>query len=141
MKQRKAFSLIGLVVVVLILGMIVAIAAPRFFQSIDNTVDTKVRMNLAVIRDAIDKYTYENNGAFPGQTDDLPGDVKKYIRGPFPRCRIAQNDGSVHYIAAGTPNYDVGQVVDYIYSKGTGEIIINDNSNTNIEPSLTYDEL
>lgn len=141
MKQRNGFSLIELVVVVLILGMIAAIAAPRFFQSIDNTVDTEVRMNLAVIRDAIEKYASENNGAYPGQTDDLPGDIQQYIRGPFPRCRIAVNDGSVAYIATGTPVYDVGQAVDYIYSKGTGEIIINNDSATNIDPSLTYDEL
>ncbi len=141
MKQRKAFTLIELVVVVLILAMIAAIAAPRFFQSIDNTVDTEVRMNLAVIRDAIEKYSAENDGAYPGQTDDLPTDVKKYIRGPFPRCRIAQNDGSVHYIAAGTPIYDIGQAVDYIYSKGTGEIIINDDNFTNFDPTLRYSEL
>ena len=139
-KKRSGFSLVELVVVVLILGVLAAIAAPRYFNSAKNATDNSVRSNLSLIRSAIEKYAADNNGVLPGQSDDLAGDLVNYIRGPFPKCQVGSKNNSVHHIT-GAPVYDAGQTESWIYSKDQGDIIVNHNDNTTFDPTLTYDQL
>ncbi len=70
MRSRKAFTLIELVAVVLILGILAAIAAPKVFRGSDDAGEAALRQNLAVIRDAIELYALEHGGRFPGSTSD-----------------------------------------------------------------------
>jgi len=70
MRKRRAFTLIELVAVVLILGILAAIAAPKVFRGSDDAGEAALRQNLAVIRDAIELYALEHDGNFPGATSD-----------------------------------------------------------------------
>ncbi len=70
MRQRRAFTLVELVVVVLILGILAAIAAPKVFRGSDDAAETALRQNLSVIRDAIELYALEHDGRYPGSTSD-----------------------------------------------------------------------
>jgi general secretion pathway protein G len=57
MKHRmSAFTLIELLVVMAILALLLAIAAPRYFDSVDRAKEAALRTNLRLLREAIDKY-------------------------------------------------------------------------------------
>jgi general secretion pathway protein G len=63
--QRRAFSLIELVIVVVIIGIIAAIAIPRMSRGAAGAGDSSLIGDLAVLRKAIDIYAAEHGGAFP----------------------------------------------------------------------------
>src|SRR5688572_23524823 len=62
---RKGFSLIELVIVVVIIGIIAAIAIPRMSRGTAGAGDSALSGNLNVLRNAIELYTTEHNGALP----------------------------------------------------------------------------
>jgi general secretion pathway protein G len=76
-RRRTGFTLIELVVVMAIIGLLLTIALPRYMQSIDRGKQQVRAQNLAVMRDAIDKF-YGDNGAYPDTLDDLV--TRHYLR-------------------------------------------------------------
>ena len=52
-KKRQGFSLIEMVIVILILGIIAAVAAPRMFDTAEQAEINTTRQQLAVLRNAI----------------------------------------------------------------------------------------
>jgi general secretion pathway protein G len=77
MTRRKGFTLIELLVVMAIIATLLAIAAPRYFNSLDRARDASLRETLFVVRDAIDKYHYDL-GRYPANLDDLV--TRRYLR-------------------------------------------------------------
>jgi prepilin-type N-terminal cleavage/methylation domain-containing protein len=64
--KRTGFSMVELVIVIVILGIIAAIAIPRISSGSKNAGESALRANLATIRNAIDWYYGEHNTVFPG---------------------------------------------------------------------------
>jgi general secretion pathway protein G len=64
-------------VVLAIIGLLVAIAAPRYFGSLDHSKEVALRQNLATMRDAIDKF-HADLGVYPDTLDTLV--EKRYLR-------------------------------------------------------------
>ncbi len=78
---RRGFTLIELLVVLSIVGMLLAIAAPRYFSSVEKSKEAMLRQTLTVTREALDKY-YGDNGRYPDTLEDLV--TRKYLRSlPF----------------------------------------------------------
>jgi general secretion pathway protein G len=71
------FTLIELVVVLTLVGLLLTIAAPRYFHIVDKGRDTVQRQNIATIRDAIDKF-FGDVGRYPDTLDELV--TKRYLR-------------------------------------------------------------
>ena len=140
--KRNAFTLVELVVVVLILGILAAIAVPKLINTSQTAVDNGLRQTLNVVRDAIEMYTAEN-GSLPGQGDDLPGDLTNYLRGTFPSCPVGPaKNGTVKYSNAGTALSGVAIPTEgWHYDKTSGEFICNFSGATESDNSVTYDSL
>ena len=64
--KRKAFSLVELVIVIVILGIIAAVAIPRISSGSRNAGQSALRANLATLRNSVDWYYGEHNSTFPG---------------------------------------------------------------------------
>ena len=75
--MAKGFTLVELLVVLAILALLLTLAVPRYFSSIERAKDAMLKQDLNVLRDSIDKY-YADNGKYPILLEDLVD--KKYIR-------------------------------------------------------------
>ena len=73
----KAFTLVELLVVMAIIALLLSLAMPRYFHSVENSRETVLRDNLSLTRQALDKY-YGDNGKYPDTLDMLVS--KKYLR-------------------------------------------------------------
>ena len=76
-RSGAGFTLIELLVVMTIIGVLLTIAVPRYFRTVERSKETVLRHDLSVVRESIDKY-YADSGQYP---EALPALVEKhYIR-------------------------------------------------------------
>ena len=85
-RLQRAFTLIELLVVMAIIGTLLMIAVPRYFSSLRKAQEATLRQDLAVMRDALDKYLGDV-GQYPETLDVLV--ERRYLRAipvdPFTR--------------------------------------------------------
>jgi general secretion pathway protein G len=74
---KKGFTLIELLVVLAIVALLLTIAVPRYYASLDRSKEAVLKENLYQLRDAISKY-YADKGKYPQTLDALATD--KYLR-------------------------------------------------------------
>jgi general secretion pathway protein G len=75
--REGAFTLIEMLVVMTIIALLLTLAVPRYFHSLDYGRANVQRQNVATIRDAIDKF-YGDLGRYPDTLDELV--TKRYLR-------------------------------------------------------------
>jgi general secretion pathway protein G len=104
--RHSGFTLVELLVVMAIIALLVSIAAPRYFHSVDKARESSLRANLAVMRDSIDKY-YSDHGRYPTQLQDLV--EKRYLRA-IPVDPMTDSDRS--WVIVAPKSADQGGVAD-----------------------------
>ena len=138
--DRRAFSLVELVIVIVIIGVIGAIAIPRMTRGANNAGASALKANLQVLRNAVELYRAEHDGALPTvanfesqmlQYSNLAGDTfatspntgTGVIYGPYlaaiPELPVGAEKGSTTVAAAS------GDGVAWIYNATTGTITAN----------------
>jgi general secretion pathway protein G len=75
--RPRGFTLIELLVVMAALGLLLAIAAPRYVEHVDRTRETVLRHNLASLREAIDQF-HADRARYPKNLDELV--EQRYLR-------------------------------------------------------------
>ena len=75
--RQKGFTLLELLVVLLIVGLIAALATPNVTASIKRAKEAALAENLAVMRRAIDDY-YGDKGSYPAELEALV--TERYLR-------------------------------------------------------------
>jgi general secretion pathway protein G len=124
-RKQNAFTLVELVVVVLILGILAAVAAPRLFDTANDARQNGTKQSLSVVRDAIELYKAQN-GSFPPAAT-LATALKPFLKGQFPACQVGANQNS--NVAASTQNPIASAEAGgsgWAYNQTTGEFVIND---------------
>jgi len=153
-RKTRAFSLVELVIVVVIIGVIAAIAVPRISRGAKGAGESALRGDLASLRNAIDMYSAEHNGAWAGadglaatladqltKKTDASGAVGTtagvhiygpYLRRGFPPAPVGPNVGATGVIM--TTSADLTLAVDetqttmgWVYNYQTGELVVNTN--------------
>jgi len=140
MKRRNGLTLIELVVVVMILGILVAIAAPKMVNVVSNATDNGARQTLSVVRDAIDRYAAENGGSFPGSAT-LSTDLENFLRGGLPKSPVGTKDATVVANAADPLAPAADDSTGWMYNQTTGEIILNCTDTLKDGSGLQYNQL
>ena len=114
-KRTRGFTLIELLVVLGIVALMLTLAVPRYFPSIDKSKEVVLADNLRNVRNVIDQY-YGDTGRYPDTLEQLV--EKKYLRAlpvdPVTDSEttwiiIAPEDGAkggVYNIKSGAPGND-----------------------------------
>jgi general secretion pathway protein G len=76
-KKSRGFTLIELMVVMTVIALLISIAVPRYFNSVEKAKEATLKQSLSVMRVAIDKF-YGDNDRYPSSIKELV--TKKYIR-------------------------------------------------------------
>ena len=76
-KIMQGFTLIELMVVMTVIALLISIAVPRYFHSVDHAREASLKQSLNIMRVAIDKF-YGDNDRYPNSISELV--TKKYIR-------------------------------------------------------------
>ena len=111
--NNKGFTFIELLAVMVIIALLLTIAAPKYFGSVDRSRESILRQDLATMREALDKY-YGDTGQYPDALEDLT--KKKYLRG-IPRDPITDSDATWVIIA---PSNDAKGAVYDVKSGAAG---------------------
>jgi len=74
---RRGFTLIELLVVMAIIGALLTLATPRYFQHVERTRESVLKSDLATMRDAVDKF-FSDTGKYPESLEELV--TKRYLR-------------------------------------------------------------
>ena len=139
-QTKKGFTLVELVVVVLILGILAAIAVPKLINTSKTATDNGLKQTLRVVRDAVEMYVADN-GTIPGQSDLLEADLRDYLRGDFPVCPVGPaKNATIKYVDAGTDLDGVAAPAEgWLFDKTSGEFICYFNGATS-EVGVDYDD-
>ena len=63
---RRSFTLVELLIVVIIIGILAAVAIPQFGDSSQDAKIAALDQNLACLRTAVELYQYQHGSTFPG---------------------------------------------------------------------------
>jgi len=87
-RKQKAFTLVELLVVILIISMLAAFVAPRMFRGLGKAKRDIARAKMAIIEDALARF-YIHCGRYPDDSEGLealivpPADVEDKWDGPY----------------------------------------------------------
>lgn len=140
----RAFTLLELLIVVLILGILAAIVMPSFTSASAQGEEAAVRANLRILRTAMERYRLQHKGSYPTSLTALDrytsdagamssNKTAVYKFGPYvrkiPRCPTGPNKGATGWGAANAnPPTVVNNLptVGWLYHWQTGGVWVND---------------
>lgn len=110
----QGFTLIELMVVLAIIALLLTVAAPRYFGSLENSKEVTLKQDLATMRDAIDKFRGDL-GIYPDTLEVLV--ERRYLRA-IPADPMT--DSATTWRVLAPPEPEKGKVYD-VKSGATGQ--------------------
>lgn len=132
----RAFTLVEVLIVVIILGILAAIVVPQFTSAAEQSRENSLAMNLFRVREQLEIYKQQHNGLYPRFADfeaqmttasDADGNTAAagtagYIYGPYLR-NVPINPMTNRAVVSDNPATGNG---DWYYNEDTGEFRAND---------------
>lgn len=138
-RKHAGFTLVELVVVVMILGILAAVAAPKLMGTSQTATENSVKHTLGVVRDAIERYAAENGGQLPPGTN-LPLELKPYLRGDFPTNPLKSTTTVGTDSATNDNRPEATGSQAWLYKPYNGDFICNSSESTSVA-GVNFDDL
>lgn len=140
--RHAAASILEITIAIVILGVIAALAIPRFSRAESSGGDVELRARLQVVRTAIELY-HRDHGHYPGRPGSATGpsgaagaapaeallleQLGPYLRDGFPRSPLRARPGPtrIHVVTGGVGGAVETVDADWVYNADTGEIFAN----------------
>jgi len=103
----RGFTLIEMLVVMTLIALLLTLAIPRYFSSLDHGRLQVQRQNVATLRDAIDKF-YGDQGRYPEALDELVS--RRYLR-QIPVDPVSEKPD---WVVVAPPDPTLGAVYDVL---------------------------
>ncbi len=128
MKKEKGFTLIELVIVLILLGLLAAVAVPKFVDLQDQAKKNAIKGSLATVRSAIN--IYYANANLKNKTDKFP-QSESILKSIMQNSKLPENPlataGTKDAVNVGTDSFptctnaDGTSKVGWQYNKNTGQ--------------------
>ena len=73
LNEKKGFTLIELLLVVIVLGILAALAIPQFTDASKDTKESTLKQDLGMVRDTIERYYHQHGNTYPGAKNSTTG--------------------------------------------------------------------
>ena len=110
-------------IVVLVLSIIAAVAAPKMFNTANDASESATRLSLAVLRNAIELYRAQNGSYPPSAT--IQAELRPFLSGPFPAPQVGNQNSGVKESSEDPITGETGSE-GWAYNPTTGQIVILD---------------
>ena len=110
--KKRGFTLIELMVVVVIIGILAAIAIPNFVKIIGRAKQASVKANMHTLQTTVEGLSIDNDGRYPDNGIDLDTELPGNFKNPYsgntggPDNNGAWNVGTPDGASAGIIYYD-----------------------------------
>ncbi len=104
--KDNGFTLIELLVAMTIIALLLSIVTPRYFHNVSRAEETVLKQDLALMREALDKYHADKN-KYPDTLENLVS--QKYLRS-IPNDPITQSNTT--WVIIPPPSAEKGAVYD-----------------------------
>ncbi len=110
--KKRGFTLIELMVVVVIIGILAAIAIPNFVRIVDRAKEASVKANMHTLQTTVEAMSIDHMGRYPSSAndasdiaDELPGNFKNPYNtsetGNAITWSLSPTEGNCGYFATG----------------------------------------
>ena len=103
---KRGFTLIELLVVLALVAMLLTIALPQYFHSVERSKESLLRQNLRTTRDAIDQF-HGDLGRYPEDLNELV--ARRYLRS-LPHDPITESNDT--WVSVAPPAAEAGHLYD-----------------------------
>lgn len=123
--RPRGFTLVELAIVVLVIGILAAVAAPKMVSTASTARTNGTKQSLAVVRDALEMYKAQN-GTYPSAATVTTA-LAPMLSGPFPTAQVGTNQNAAVATSTQSPITTVeAGAFGWAYNATTGEFRVND---------------